>query len=572
MFEHRPPAQPASPAILTAQATQRLPRWVLLLLGLLYVAPGLIGRDAWKPVDGTSLGIMLELASGRADWWHPTLLGQSPGEAAWLPYWLGAWAIRALPFLDPVLASRVPLAGALSLSLVATWYSAFSLALQPWAQPLRFAFGGHAEPVAYARAIADTALLVLVACLGLAIMGHESSPHPYAMAATAVLLHVAADAQRAERSLSRLRLGLRWALATAALMASGYPGTGWALGLLALLPRALSAYAPAHAPAPHQWAWRIAAAMGLSLAYILVPWPHDALSEAPWRAVHLWATLKTAIWYAWPAWPLAMLGLWAWRRQWRSAHVMLPVLVTGVALGVAWSAAVPQRHMLLVLPALAPLAALAMPAISRATQALIDWLALLMFSLAGLVIGLYGLAMLSGWPGPAARAVQRLLPGLDIVPGVDTVLVGLFACTITGFWVWTVRWRTMRHHSDAIWKGLVLSAAGTTWCWALLMSLWLPALNHGMSFDPLAQQIKAAANDARCLGALKLPPALQAALLRAGVSFTIDPVQALECDLLATGERADLSQLTGDRWAPTASLWQIDQRAQNVQLFKRLSP
>lgn len=549
---------PASPALLTANAAQRLPRWVLLLLGLLYIAPGLLGRDAWKPIDGLSLGLMLELAQGHADWWHPTLLGQTIGEAAWLPYWLGAWAIRALPFLDPVVASRVPLAAALTLTLVSTWYASFSLALQPLAQPVRFAFGGHAQPVAYARAVADTALLALVACLGLAIMGHESSPHPYAMAASAALLHAAANAQR-DTGLRGWWL-LHWGLAVVALMASGYPSTALCLGLLPLWPaQGLRTFLW------RAWAWRAVLLSLLLLVGLSVAWPHDAASPAPWAWAHIAGWLKTTAWYAWPAWPLALIALWRWRRQWRSPHMSVPALTSLILVTIAIGAHVPQRHMLLWLPALAVLAAFAVPTMKRHVLALIDWLALLMFTVAGVVIGVYGLALDVGWPRAAAHAVQRLLPGLDVQ---QPAWVWLFAAGITAAWLWALRWRT-RSHRPALWKSLVLSAAGTTWCWALLMSLWLPALNHGMSYAGVAKRLRQLTPADACLQTQGFAPALNAALLQQGLRPIPDAPRAV-CPYLAMGEDADAQAINAHEWVEMASIWQVDQRAERVLLFKRL--
>jgi hypothetical protein len=553
---------PSSPAIVSAASAQRLPRWVLLLLGLLYIAPGLLGREAWKPIDGTSVGIMLDLAQGHADWWAPSLLGQAVGEAAWLPYWLGAWAIQALPGLDPVTASRLPLAAALALTLVGTWNTAFSLALQRTAQPVAFAFGGHAEPVAYARAVADTALLALLACLGLAVMGHEASPHPYAMAASAWLLHAGAQAQRQARL--DWRWGLRWLLPTLALMASGAPGTAVALAAWAARPASGAALRQAQSPTREWTRWALQSLLVLGL-YLGLDWPHDT-GQPPLGAVsHLWNALKATAWQAWPAWPLALLGLWAWRRHLRTPHIAVPL---GAALLLWLSAlahATPARQMLPLLTALAPLAGLAVPTIRRNALALVDWLALLMFSLCGLVIWVYGLAMATGWPAAAARAVERLLPALDTSP---TPLAWALACVVTGLWLWAIRWRT-RAHRVALWKGLVLSATGTTWCWALLMSIWLPPLNHGMGFDRLAQRIQSIAAAERCAYSVGLPPALNAALLRAGLRPEIEARGATTCDALITTPDSDLSATDAAAWQPVASLWQVDQRADPVLIYRR---
>ena len=69
------------------------------------------------------------------------------------------------------------------LVLVLTWYTTYHLARTEAAQPLPFAFGGEATPVDYARAIADGALLALIATLGLLQLGHETTPELAQLAA-----------------------------------------------------------------------------------------------------------------------------------------------------------------------------------------------------------------------------------------------------------------------------------------------------------------------------------------------------------------------------------------------------
>jgi hypothetical protein len=53
------------PVRLPASATIALPRWGILALCLLYILPGLIGRDPWKGDDATSFGIMWTMAQAR---------------------------------------------------------------------------------------------------------------------------------------------------------------------------------------------------------------------------------------------------------------------------------------------------------------------------------------------------------------------------------------------------------------------------------------------------------------------------------------------------------------------------
>ncbi len=70
----------------------------------------------------------------------------------------------------------MPFALLLVSTLALVWYTTFHLARTDAAQPVAFAFGGEAEPVDYARAIADGALLALMATLGLLQLGHETTP------------------------------------------------------------------------------------------------------------------------------------------------------------------------------------------------------------------------------------------------------------------------------------------------------------------------------------------------------------------------------------------------------------
>lgn len=179
---------PPTPAIVTQNAVSPLPRWALLLLCIAYVVPGFVGRDPWKNADVTAFGYMLELAQGRTPWLAPLLGSMPPETEGLLPYWLGAWAMQIAPsWLSAEMAVRIPFAALLALTLIATWYGVYYLARSPGAQPVAFAFGGEAPPLDYARAIADGALLALIACLGLAQLSHETTSYLVQLSCTALL-------------------------------------------------------------------------------------------------------------------------------------------------------------------------------------------------------------------------------------------------------------------------------------------------------------------------------------------------------------------------------------------------
>jgi len=495
-----------TPAIVAQDAVRRLPRAALLLFCVAYVVPGFFGRDPWKNADIAAFGHMFELARGAASWWAPTLAGHAPEFDALLPYWLGAWAIRfAPPWLPPDVAVRIPFALLLALTLAATWYGVYSLARSPQAQPVAFAFGGEASPRDYARAMADGGLLALIASLGLAQLSHETTPALAQLAFTALAFFaLAALPWRPWLAAVGLLAGLcGLALSGGSSMAvlfgaggllptllcrrqdreTGRTPTGLQVGIVAAaLPAPLS---PSRAPDP--WVWRISPG-GLA---------------RDWRSLG-----RLMIWFTWPALPLALWTLWRWRRQLGSRHVALPLWFATVASVTTWTTPSSERSLFLALPALAALAAFALPTLQRSVAALIDWFTLLFFSGCAVIIWIVWFAMQTGVPAKPAANVAKLAPGF--IPSFSLVaLLAALAATIA--WAWLVRWRTGRHQ-QVIWKSLVLPAGGAALCWLLLMTLWLPALDYGRSYRPVVAGLMRELDQPGCVEVFGLSQSQIAAL------------------------------------------------------------
>lgn len=502
-----------TPAIVTQAAARRLPRLVLLLLGLAYVLPGLLGRDPWRNADLASFGAMLDMArwngQGSGHWLQPQVLGQAAELPGWLPYWLGALAIQALPFLPADLAARVPFGLLLVLALAATWYAAYHLARLPAAQPVSFAFGGEAKPVDYARALADTALLALVASMGLALMAHEAGPSVVQLAFVALLLYACARLARGLLTPSPPASGFShppdaapkaawstaavWWLATVGLALSGAPwlGLALALGWLAWM------FPTRHGTLTVAWGVWLLCLTGTLIAAALA-WQlglPDRISG--WSDVTTLTGLndpdrprrygQLLLWFTWPAGPLALWTLWRWRRSLLSAHVLLPSWFVLCGVVSAWVLGASDRALLMALPALACLGAFALPTLRRSITALVDWFALLFFTGSAIIIWVMWVAMQTGVPAKPAANITKLVPSFEPSFTLTTLLPALLA---SAAWVGLMVWR-MGRHKPAVWKSLVLSAAGTTLCWLLLMTLWLPLLNHGLGQAPISERIAA---------------------------------------------------------------------------------
>jgi hypothetical protein len=207
-----------------------------------------------------------------------------------------------------------------------------------------------------------------------------------------------------------------------------------------------------------------------------------------------WAMWKYRLsllsWFSWPVWPLALWSIWTWRRQWTtwgwSRHLILPLWCSLLGIAIAFTTKSPNRTLLITLPALATLAAFALPTLRRSIVALIDWFTLLFFSASMFIIWTIWIAMQTGWPAKPARNVANLAEGFQAHFEWLPFVFGLLA---TIAWGWLVRWRVGRHQ-HALWKSFVLPAGGSAVCWLLLMTLWLPLLNFARSYTTWVGQIK----------------------------------------------------------------------------------
>lgn len=476
-----------NPAIVAQGAVQRLPRVALLLFCIAYVLPGFIGRVPWKTADITAFGYMAELARGATDWFAPQLMGLPPAVDALLPYWLGAWAMQIAPaWIATDFAARIPFGLLLTLTLIATWYGTYYLARSPEAQPVAFAFGGEALPSDYARAIADGGLLAFIACLGLAQLSHETTPALAQLCFTSLSFYaLAALPYRTFAPAIGGVLGLTGlALSGAPAMATLFGAGGAVIHLLD------------RSPTPGVFKHKALGSASIALLTLCVAWLVSGLDLWRWR-IELpeaswteWRSLgRLLLWFTWPAWPLALWTLWRWRRQLvrggtPSRHLALPLWFAGVAVGATLTTASADRSLLLALPALAALAAFALPTLRRSVAALIDWFTLLFFSGCGLVIWIVWISMQTGVPAQPAANVARLAPGFEPGFSLGPFLIAIGA---TVAWAWLVKWRVGRHRA-AIWKSLVLPAGGAALCWLLLMTLWLPLLDFARSYAPMVRR------------------------------------------------------------------------------------
>jgi 4-amino-4-deoxy-L-arabinose transferase-like glycosyltransferase len=483
------------PVRLPAAATLALPRWAIFGLGLLYILPGLIGRDPWKD-DAGSFGIMWTMAHGSLnDWLLPNIAGLPSADEGPLAFWLGALCIKLFGWLlGDVLAARVSTIGIFVIGALSVWYTAFHLGRRADAQPLRLAFGGQPEPNDYGRTLADTALLIYLGCLGLLLHSHETLAVTLQGSLLAYFLYRAVryveapgprNAALVGLALGALTLTRGWlppvTLALALFMCTRFLGmpagrTLRDLGIAALVALliALLWIVPATIVRPYQ----------LSPVSAWLAWNRSQIGLPSWHSLK--AFFRVGIWFFWPAWPFAIWAIYAWRHQNRLLHIVLPLSLSGaLTLLILFDPAPESGDLLKLLPPLAIMAAFGLPTMKRGTINAIDWFSVMVLTMIAGVLWLWWIATLTGWPVQFAKNAARLLPGFQPAFGLVAFLV---AAAATIGWFVLVHWRISRQPS-VLWRAVVLSSGGLILFWVLLMTLLLPQLNYSKSYRIVAQQI-----------------------------------------------------------------------------------
>jgi len=598
------PTTPArTPARLMASATARLPRWALVLLACVYLLAGLAGRDPWKNDDVAGLAAMLAALTDGA-WLWPQVGALTSFDDGPLTTWAGAATVwLAGPWLGTGLgefaAARLPNLLWFGLAAWALWAGTWHLARRPEAQPLALPFGGEPNARDYGRALADVALLFLVATAGIVWRSHETSSVLPALACQALaywalvrMLTHAGQQSAVHQSVGAATLGLALA---GAFLTRGWPGV---LPVLLALPfiympggnRVRAPHAPRYAPRLAPLLLALVLATVLALCWW---WPARGAMDAElmqqWRLWHaryfglpdlaaLVRTVRDLPWFLWPTWPLALVALWRWR-GWlggphSAPHVRIPAALAAGALAqilFTRSASEPD-YMMLVVPC-AALAAFAMPTLRRGAVNTLDWFALMCFSLTAATVWLGWVALHFGWPPKIAGNIARQTSGF--VPTLSWLAVAL-AVLVTLGWAWLIRWR-LAHRPPVVWRGALLMAGGLTATWLLLVLLWLPAVDYARSYRTVSGELAAVLARAQgpheCLRGFGVGRGQRASLwVFDGITLTQDAACPL---VLQQTTRRDARLGLAAYSDPGATLlWQGARRADRSELLRliRLAP
>lgn len=565
-----------------APATQKLPRWFLAVVGVVYILAGLFFRDPWKTDDVVGLATMLTALS---DGGQALLLPQI-GELAYaqngpLITWVGAFSIWlfgpifegfATPMDAAIIASRLPNLLWFGLMLGSIWYGTYLLGRRPEPQPLALPFGGEPTVRDYGRMIADAALLLIVATVGIVWRMHETSAVPALIAFQALAFY--AVARTLDHPLSGA-LTLGFALAAAFL-------TRGMIGSLPIVLAALFAFRP-RSPLWQHRKW-LALALLLAVALCLAWWIPARQASTYWTD-HWWhwntssfawphhsniiTLLRDLPWFLWPTWPFALLAIWRWRAWLAAPHIWVPLmfLIWPLLVMLVLDDVFEPEYSLMAVPA-AVLAAFALPTLRRGVVNSLDWFAVMCFSLTATTVWFGWFVLQTGWPPKIAHNIARQTTGYSTFiywPAVFIALIGTLA------WIALLRWR-LHTRPQALWRGTVLSAGGLITTWLLLVTLWMPALDYARSYRDVSAQLAQALaihqREGECLRSVEVGTGQRSSfLVFDGIRLSYQP----RCTLLLQQTSLDAIEAGTAGYSDSATvLWQGKRAADRNEMFRLL--
>ena len=463
--------------------------WVLAVLLVIYIFTGLIGHDPWRHDDAISIGIAHDIAQ-HGNWLILQLAGRTYPDAP-LYYWLAAATGQLFSWLLPFHDAARMTSGLFTL--------------------LALTFILLAARELHDREQAAAAPLILAGSIGFLFHAHEAQPMLAALTA-----HTAAYwALIALPRLPRLAAAVFGGALALGFLANGL------LPVLTLIPPTLIALWQSERRKAHA-GWLLA---GITLACIPCgAWLlslHQgspvyfadffraeiaALTRPVAPASNLLRYLNLLLWYAWPALPLAGWALWSKRRTLLKSALTLPTLsFFATLLILSIFVALRSAVALLLLPPLVLLAVPGVNSLRRGAANAFDWFGMMTFTFFAGIAWVGWSALVFGWPERLARQAVRLEPGFV---GQFNSLAFAVALTFTGIWFWMI---VTSPRSPM--RGIMHWMAGLTLFWLLIASLWMPWIDYGKTYRPLAASLaEALPEKTDCIAGASLPLSLLASL------------------------------------------------------------
>ena len=457
----------SSPALVSAAAAKKLPRYCLFLVLFAFIAPRLFAPELWAGRDLNSFGVSWSmLQGGLSDWLFPNIDGLYQTSYGPLTAWLSALFIKLLPFLPPGSAFHLSSGFWFALFTASTWYGTYYLARRDEAQPLAMVFGGEAARKDYGRVIADIATLLLIGTYGTLFGIREITPSTTLLSLSAVLflgISVGLDNVKKGSIISGIAIGL-------ASTSSSFGTSVWFF----FVAFASIFYTPDYGSRTQRTLYTFVVGFLIALIWPIIAFICDPDLASSWFGAFIEHSLKDLalipvsemLWmiknWAWallPVWPFAIWGVYSWRSQMKAAHIAVPLAITIVTLiSILFTGMDTRSTTFCLLPSLVALSAFGIATAKKSTENILDYFSGIVFSLMLIALWLYFLAWDFGFPVKMAHSIARLAPQ---VQATQNALLLILAALVTFLWALVVCWRLFRH-PVYLWRGAWMGACGIT--------------------------------------------------------------------------------------------------------------
>lgn len=481
---------------------------LLLLLCAIWIVLGLVGHAPWKPLETTGISIVKTIVDG-GSLIAPLANGATSLELPPL-YYLSAASSAVL--FSPILVQHD---GARLVNIF--WLTIILLMVGMTGREL------------WVRGVGRHAAFIMIGTIGLIVSAHSLGAEVAGLASLASGFYALALCKRRPWRASGL-LGLALGL--------GFLSYGL-MPLIILISTALTLGMLFKAWRTLSFAKVIVTAT-LIATPLIATWLFMFQHEQPllfsrWLQVNLSMFhhqnhqyfLKILVWYSWPAFPLALWGLWRYRQHLLSKPkfqlIISFFLCSLVCLGFGATAKDVSA-----LPLLIPLVALAAGSVEhlkRGAASALNWFGIMLFGVIGFLIWLGWVAMITGYPTKIKERLQFLSGAYNTS---FNWLIFLVAMAISIIWFLVcVRAKQTNRSTVSNW------AVGMTFGWSLLMTLWLPLLDSAKSYQPVFLGMhKAIPKHLNCINSLHVGQP-QRLLVNYYTDITLKPVttmQQLSCD------------------------------------------
>jgi 4-amino-4-deoxy-L-arabinose transferase-like glycosyltransferase len=461
----------------------------MLLLGIAYVVPGLVGHDPWKPNEAYSFGIIYHIWSG-GDWVVPMLAGEPFMEKPPLFYISAAYVAK-------LFSAWLPLHDAARLT--SGIFAAVTLVLV-----------GLSARATWGEGRGLVAVTVFLGCIGVLVDSHLIYTD-IALLAGLALSFYGLVLSRTRPALAGLALGTGVGIG---FMSKGLIAPGLVGCVAVSLPALFGAWRR------RDYARCLAVALVAAMPWLII-WPYALYQRSPelfmqWLWInnfgryfgfaHLgaqsepWYYTLALPWFAWPALPLALWSAWRLGPEGlKQPAVQLPVLAVIVMLAVLGaSASAGTQYALPVLVPLSVIAAGSANLLPQRVATILDWLCRAVFGLLALALWWGWVEMILQGHPPEWSWLASYLP-MDFKP---TFQGFAFAAAVALTLAWVLLLPRLREWEI---RPLLSWTAGLTLVWSLLSTLWLPWIDTAKSYRGMfASMQRALPMDYGCLASQNL--------------------------------------------------------------------